>query len=203
MLENPQHTFWLKLLSVNFLFMSSIWTGKSFFYILADFALFAFIVTLIYVHVVSFLEKKNLAQSEKEVEFVSRDMISEVVSPIVQKLNSLLTVVLSATLKQSLVVGEIISVAYRVVDRIGTHFDSVAKHLADVGSLHPVPTKRRSLEKLENQRIQRKSDGICQFGIEHSGPKKRLRCMFHYNYEKEDRCRKTHSSEDPTEGMVE
>lgn len=139
MLENPQHTFWLKLLSVNFLFMSSIWTGKSFFYILADFALFAFIVTLIYVHVVSFLEKKNLVQSDTEIEFVTRDAIYDAVRPIVDKLNSLLTVVLSATLKQSLVVGQIISVADSAVGCVGTHIDSPAKYSADVGSRHPVP----------------------------------------------------------------
>jgi hypothetical protein len=71
-IDNRCHTFILKMIVVNFLFVASVWTGKSIFYLFADFALFAFIVTLFYVNVVSFIEKKKLMQLEEPVEYVAR-----------------------------------------------------------------------------------------------------------------------------------
>jgi hypothetical protein len=71
-LDNRSHTFILKMAIVNFLFVASVWTGKSIFYLFADFALFAFIATLIYIHVVSFIEKKKLMQPEEPVQYITR-----------------------------------------------------------------------------------------------------------------------------------
>lgn len=62
--ESGRNSFLLRLLVVNFLFAASFLTGKSIFYLFADFAFFAFIFTLLYVNIGSFLEKKKLAQSE-------------------------------------------------------------------------------------------------------------------------------------------
>jgi|JI6StandDraft_1071083.scaffolds.fasta_scaffold08159_9 hypothetical protein len=102
--ESRQHTFLLKLLIVNFLFIGSIWAGKSVFYLFADFALFGFIATLIYVNVVSFIEKKKLVESEVSTTYVSREYIAEGVERLVQILSGLITIVSSTTNKQSIIV---------------------------------------------------------------------------------------------------
>ena len=71
-LSNSRNTFMIKLLVLNFIFIGSFVVGKSVYYMLADFLLFAFIATLIYVKVVAFIERKRLAPSEEPTEYISR-----------------------------------------------------------------------------------------------------------------------------------
>ena len=92
--EGTSHAFLLKLLVVNFLFAGSIWAGKSIFYLFADFAMFAFISTLIYVNVVSFIEKKRLSQSDELVIYVYRKYVTEGVERLMRLLNSFIATVL-------------------------------------------------------------------------------------------------------------
>jgi len=106
-LEGRRHPFLLKLLIVNFLFAGSIWAGKSVLYLFADFALFGFIVTLIYVNVVSFIEKKKLVQSEEPVIYVSRNHIEEAVERLLGMLSGFIAAISATTNKQSAIVSSI------------------------------------------------------------------------------------------------
>lgn len=60
--DSKRDVLLLKLIIVNFLFVASLYTGKSILYLLADFALFAFIATLIYVNAVALINRKRLLQ---------------------------------------------------------------------------------------------------------------------------------------------
>jgi len=112
--EARRNTFLLKLLIVIFLFAGSIWAGKSVFYLFADFALFGFIATLIYVNVVSFIEKKKLAQLEEPVIYVARHYIEEAVERLVGILSGFIAAISTTTSKQSLIVRSVVKEAHWV-----------------------------------------------------------------------------------------
>jgi hypothetical protein len=103
--DSRKNLLGIKLIAINFLFLASIYTGKSILYLLVDFALFAFVATLIYVNAVALIERKRLVEPEEPVEYLTKEEISASVGNLLGVVNQFVSLVLTGTIQQNLAVN--------------------------------------------------------------------------------------------------